>query len=190
MTQEVLTEEPLNRRQAAKNQTRQKAITAARGLFVEKGYKATTIRDIARAMEMSTGAVFANFDGKHQLLLVIVNEELAGYTAHLRALDLEGLTPTDRAAEVLLADHDFFETRYRLLEEIRYLEGQSDANAKHFQACRQKLVEGYLVPAFTKHAVRVLWSAYDAMGRRASRDSYTRAEVRQEIDEILLCFTE
>lgn len=188
MTQEALTEEPKNKRHASKKQTRQKALTAARDLFVKKGYEATTIRDIAKAMGMSTGAMFANFDSKHQLFVVIMDEELVEYGAHLKVLNLESLPPAEQALSALMVDHDFFKPRYRLLEEIRYLEGRGDQNAMHFQSCRRMFVEPYLVTAFTKPTARVLWSAYDALHRSTSRDGFVRELVREEIQDILRCF--
>lgn len=64
----MTTETPtLNRRQLAKERTRQKVLNAARSLFVSKGYAASTIRDIAAEAGMSTGAVFANFADKEAL---------------------------------------------------------------------------------------------------------------------------
>ena len=49
------------RRALAKQQTRAKVLAAARELFGAQGYEGATIRDIAAAAGMSTGAVFANF---------------------------------------------------------------------------------------------------------------------------------
>lgn len=66
----------LNRRQAAKQRTRQKVLEAARGLFAERGYDPATIRDIARAAGMSTGAVFANFQDKAELFETVLVEEM------------------------------------------------------------------------------------------------------------------
>jgi AcrR family transcriptional regulator len=55
------------RRAAAKQKTREKVLAAARELFVAHGYEAATIRDIAKAAGMSTGAVFASFNDKAEL---------------------------------------------------------------------------------------------------------------------------
>lgn len=58
----------MNRRQLAKAATREKLIVAARALWTEPGsYEAATIRVIAKAAGMSTGAIFANFEGKEDL---------------------------------------------------------------------------------------------------------------------------
>lgn len=61
----------LNLRQKAKAATRQKVLTAAENLFETVGYKAATIRQIAKDAGMSTGAVFANFEDKDDLYLTI-----------------------------------------------------------------------------------------------------------------------
>ncbi len=58
----------MNRRQLAKAATREKLIIVARALWDEPGsYEAATIRVIAKAAGMSTGAIFANFVGKEDL---------------------------------------------------------------------------------------------------------------------------
>lgn len=56
-----------NRRTRAKAATRQKAIDVARRLFADKPYAQVTMRDLAREMQMSTGAVSANFEDKAAL---------------------------------------------------------------------------------------------------------------------------
>lgn len=63
----------LNKRQLAKAATRQKVIDGARacwkkpGSYVERTAGGAGIREIAKHIKMSTGAVFANFDSKDDL---------------------------------------------------------------------------------------------------------------------------
>jgi AcrR family transcriptional regulator len=57
----------LTRRALAKQRTRERVLSAARRLFTERGYEGATIRDIAQAAGMSTGAVFASFSDKSEL---------------------------------------------------------------------------------------------------------------------------
>lgn len=57
----------LNRRQASKLRTRERVLKAARDLFLLSSYQATTIRAVARAAGMSTGAVFATVEDKAEL---------------------------------------------------------------------------------------------------------------------------
>lgn len=54
-------------RDRAKAETRAKVLAAGRAMFEEVGYEAATIRAIAAACEMSTGAVFASFRDKADL---------------------------------------------------------------------------------------------------------------------------
>lgn len=56
-----------SQRLVSKGRTRQKVLAAATQLFSGQGYDKTTIRDVAREAGMSTGAIFANFQGKHDL---------------------------------------------------------------------------------------------------------------------------
>lgn len=65
----------MNKREASKAATRAKVVSAAAKLFAEPGkdggYEGATIRKIAKAAKMSTGAVFANFDDKAALYTAI-----------------------------------------------------------------------------------------------------------------------
>lgn len=63
----------LNRRQLAKARTIAKVKAAARFLFVNLGYQATTVRGVAERIGMSTGAVFSAFpDGKDQMWVEVM----------------------------------------------------------------------------------------------------------------------
>lgn len=66
---EPVAESPVKvtRRALAKQRTRERVLSAARQLFSERGYEGATIRDIAQAAGMSTGAVFASFADKTEL---------------------------------------------------------------------------------------------------------------------------
>jgi AcrR family transcriptional regulator len=59
-------------RALAKQRTREKILASAKQLFTEKGYEGATIRDIASAAGMSTGAVFASFTDKSDLFGEII----------------------------------------------------------------------------------------------------------------------
>ncbi len=57
----------MTRRQIQKQQTREKLLSTARIVFETFGYEVATIRDIATAAELSTGAIFSNWKGKADL---------------------------------------------------------------------------------------------------------------------------
>lgn len=95
------TAERPNLRALAKQRTREKIITAAKALFAERGYEGATIRDIAKAAGMSTGAVFASFTDKSDLFTDIAETEQASLYSEMRVAK-EGLT--GRAAILAMLD--------------------------------------------------------------------------------------
>lgn len=54
-------------RARGKAATREKILAAARALFAAKGYEAVTMRELAKAIGMSTGVLFGQFAGKAAL---------------------------------------------------------------------------------------------------------------------------
>jgi len=68
---------PVGSRAQSKERNRQKILDSAMVLFRERGYEAATLRDIARAAGLSTGALFANFNDKTEIFLTVIEEENA-----------------------------------------------------------------------------------------------------------------
>jgi AcrR family transcriptional regulator len=89
------------RRAQAKRRTREKIVAAAKSLFAERGYEASTIRDIAKAAGMSTGAVFASFTDKADLFTEIAEAEQADL---YQAMQLAGAGLAGRAAITAMLD--------------------------------------------------------------------------------------
>ena len=97
----------MTRRALAKQQTREKVLQAARDLFVERGYEGATIRDIARAAGMSTGAVFASFADKNELFDAILSDDFGA----LREPMQDAATTAPSAREALVG---MFGAAYRV----------------------------------------------------------------------------
>ena len=72
-------------RALAKQRTREKILASAKSLFTEKGYEGATIRDIAAAAGMSTGAVFASFTDKSDLFNEIIGADRESLFEVMRA---------------------------------------------------------------------------------------------------------
>jgi AcrR family transcriptional regulator len=72
-------------RALAKQRTREKILASAKDLFTEKGYEGATIRDIASAAGMSTGAVFASFTDKSDLFNEIIGADREALFDAMRA---------------------------------------------------------------------------------------------------------
>jgi AcrR family transcriptional regulator len=67
---------PKGVRAAGKARSRQSLLQAAKRLFMQKGYEGATVREIAAAAGLSTGAVFASFSDKSDLFNEVLLADL------------------------------------------------------------------------------------------------------------------
>jgi AcrR family transcriptional regulator len=102
------------RRALAKQQTRAKVLAAARRLFSEEGYEGATIRDIAAAAGMSTGAVFANFSDKSDLFREIMIADMAALADAMGAAAAKGADVEDALLKAFMAGYGFYKTQLPL----------------------------------------------------------------------------
>lgn len=102
------------RRALAKQQTRAKVLDAARRLFSEQGYEGATIRDIAAAAGMSTGAVFANFTDKSDLFREIMLTDMTALAEAMREAASHGDGAEDSLLKVFVAGYKFYQTQLPL----------------------------------------------------------------------------
>ncbi|MCR5874325.1 TetR/AcrR family transcriptional regulator [Phenylobacterium sp. J426] len=114
---QVAAESPVRaptRRALAKQQTRAKVLAAARKLFSEEGYEGATIRDIAAAAGMSTGAVFANFTDKSDLFREIMTADTEALLDSMREAASRGRGVEDALLKVFMAGYSFYKSRLPL----------------------------------------------------------------------------
>jgi AcrR family transcriptional regulator len=102
------------RRALAKQQTRTKVLAAARALFSEHGYEGATIRDIAAAAGMSTGAVFANFTDKSDLFREIMVSDIELLVAEMREAVGRAKTVEDGLLKIFAAGYAFYRSQLPL----------------------------------------------------------------------------
>ena len=76
---------------------REALVGAAADVFQRRGFQAATLREIAAKVEMTTGAVYSNFDGKADLFLAVLEEKLDPRLATMyeaaRTAPLNGVGP-------------------------------------------------------------------------------------------------
>ena len=83
---------------------REELLRAAAHLFVEKGFEATTTRDIANAVGMRSGSPFYHFRSKQDLLKAAMAEGLeTGYRRLLAAI--EGIDEPEQRLRILVRTH-------------------------------------------------------------------------------------
>ncbi len=76
--------------------TRERLLTAATEVFLEKGFEGTRVAEVARRAGLTTGAIYGNFESKADLLTAAL---AAGCeTQHRLFLDLLAMAPRDKAA--------------------------------------------------------------------------------------------
>lgn len=154
---------------------------AARELFVEKGYDATTTRAITKRAGVGLGTLFTYAADKRDLLFLIFNDELIELATQAFAREDSAAALADRLVAVF---HDFYAyfarqqnlARFLLRELTFYTHG---VEARRFQAHRDQIVAG--VAALVKHARAdglVAAAEDDTLVARAIFDIYT-AEVRR-----------
>lgn len=102
------------RRALAKQQTRAKVLDAARRLFSEAGYEGATIRDIASAAGMSTGAVFANFTDKSDLFREIMIQDMGTLAQTMADAAAKGRNAEDALLKVFMAGYGFYKAELPL----------------------------------------------------------------------------
>ena len=81
--------------------TRDRLLAAAVEVFVEQGYEGARLQDIARAAGLTTGAVYANFRGKDELLFAAIG---ARADVEMDSLLAEAQVREPRALLELLGD--------------------------------------------------------------------------------------
>ena len=80
--------------------TKERIIAAASKVLAEKGYEATTLREISREAQAAPGLVHYYFGGKDELLIEAL--QAAGQRFHQRMEQLVQHVPADRSLEAVL----------------------------------------------------------------------------------------
>jgi AcrR family transcriptional regulator len=83
---------------------RDELLRAAARLFVEKGFDATTTRDIAEAVGMRSGSPFYHFRSKQDLLMAAMIEGLEAGHQRLQAA-VAGIDDPERRLRVMIRSH-------------------------------------------------------------------------------------
>jgi AcrR family transcriptional regulator len=147
--------------------TKDRILDAAIGLFAEKGYAGTSVREIARAVGLSEGALYKHFEGKEALLAAILE--------HFDAKIFEAMPSSDPGASVfrvLLGGlPDFFAANPRVAKIGTILMNESRVNGR---------IRAYIGEAMEKRGraeiVRI-FKAEIAAGRLSSTDAEGLADM-------------
>lgn len=181
------TDLPTSLRAQSKLKTRRRVLDAARQLFMERGYEAATIRDIASEAGLSTGAVFASFVDKTDLFNAVMAEDFQRQVEHLREAAKPGAKVEDAVLSVFEAGYRFHGAQLPLLQAAISLSwshglggefGDRPSFGLAMDALSEILSRGVEAgelkasPDQIRLAAEVLWDAYVSNYRRALFDDW------------------
>jgi len=186
---------PLTRRALAKLRTRQTVLEAAKQLFTERGYEEATVRDIARAAGMSTGAVFANFTDKADLFNEVVVADYEALAVRMRQAAAAEETVEAALLAALTVGYDFHLDQLPLLqaavsaswshgrnEEARSREGLRDVLALAEDVLNRGVSRGELAKGLDVSLVAdMVWQVYLGNFRLALFDGWDIAQLRSRL---------
>jgi len=84
-------------REQSKANTRERLLSAARGVFARSGFHGASVDDIASKAGFSTGALYSNFDGKEDLFLVLMEREIDEHAREISEAVRERASVAERA---------------------------------------------------------------------------------------------
>ena len=171
-------------RQRKKAKARRDLERSALRLFGKKGFAATTVEEIAGAVELSPRTFFRYFSSKEDVVFASANEELDSLVEALGAVP-EGLTPYQALqsaalafARELEARQDDMRVRFRLIRLNPILRSKARETAAAWAATmasclaqrqgRQEATEVEELLALV--VVSALWSALESWGDSADGD--------------------
>jgi AcrR family transcriptional regulator len=77
--------------------TRDRLLAAARTVFARSGFRGASVEEIASEAGFSTGALYSNFEGKEDLFLVLMGEEIEEHARQIAAAVRAQPSVADRA---------------------------------------------------------------------------------------------
>lgn len=177
----------LTRRALAKQRTRERVLAAARRLFSERGYEGATIRDIAQAAGMSTGAVFASFVDKSELFEEILTADYEVIYAQMTQAARTAKTVDEALLGLFGVAYSFHVEQLPLLRasiavswtRSEAAERRARADLKHIfrliaEALQRGVDQGQLKNDIdAKLLAEIVWDVYVANYRRAVYDGWS-----------------
>ncbi|MBU4433751.1 MAG: TetR/AcrR family transcriptional regulator [Alphaproteobacteria bacterium] len=177
----------LTRRALAKQRTRERVLSAARRLFSERGYEGATIRDIAQAAGMSTGAVFASFADKSELFDEILTADYEAICAQMVQAARSGASADEALLGLFGVAYAFHLEQLPLLRagiavswtHSEAAERKSRSDLKHIfrliaEVMQRGVDQGQLRGDIDlKLLAEITWDVYVANYRRAVYDGWT-----------------
>ncbi|MDB5458764.1 MAG: transcriptional regulator, TetR family [Caulobacteraceae bacterium] len=182
---------PTSLRAQSKLKTRRRVLESARGLFMERGYEAATIRDIASAAGLSTGAVFASFLDKTDLFNAVMAEDFQRQVEGVKQAEQLDAGVDEAVLAIFKVGYSFHFAQLPLLQAAISLSWSAGLGGEFGDRPSYRLaleaVIGVLARAVErgelaartdlKLTAEILWDTYVANYRRALFDEWTQDQL-------------
>ncbi|NUS45708.1 MAG: TetR/AcrR family transcriptional regulator [Mycobacteriaceae bacterium] len=143
---------------ASPGSRRAELLELARRLFAERGYKATTVRDIADAAGILSGSLYHHFDSKETMVDEILHEFLDDLFGRYREIVAQQLDPRATLEAIVVASfesihkhHDavaIYQSEAKTLAAMPRFDYIEDLNAEYHAILTGILTEGVEAGAF------------------------------------------
>jgi len=90
-------------RSGRRDSRREDLLLAAANLFAQKGYEATTIREIAKAVDMLPGSIYYHYPSKEDVLIAVHELGIENFVAALEAATAGVTDPWERLERAAVA---------------------------------------------------------------------------------------
>lgn len=171
--------------------TRDDILDAAAQIFREKGFYATSMQDIARAVNLQKASLYHHVSSKQEILLALLDRALALLIEQIEPIVNQSLPADEKLRRMIVAYLDAL-TSYRDLAAVLLLEHRSlepDLRARHipyrdrFEALwRKALEEGIQQGVFASQDVPTMTRIL--LGAMNWTITWYRDDGRMTIDEI------
>jgi AcrR family transcriptional regulator len=130
-------------REESRQVTRERLIAAAASVFAQRGFRGASVEEIATRAGYTIGALYSNFTGKEEVLLALLEQQVARIAARIVTAARGGQDPADKlraGAREWMAFLDEEPELYALMVEFWTMwvrdEEQRPHHAKRFAAVR------------------------------------------------------
>ncbi len=114
--------------------TEQAFIEAATRLFAQKGFKGTSISDLAGELSLTTASLYYYVDGKQDLLARVLETGMTDFLARLQTIEDDPGEPREKLERAVENHIDFVITRPDVVRIfLRYRSMLEDTTREHYQ---------------------------------------------------------
>lgn len=164
--------EDMNKSKKMSPSKEQEIITVAARLFKEKGYRATTLEDIAAAVGMLKGSLYYYIRSKEELLYLVVRDPIRQAHSKLEEIVTTEAPVTTRIAQAIVTHMTVFHEHYPhiavYLHDYHHLKQKLEKNVietpKHYQGLWMHLLQQGVESGELRDDLDVKMAGYAILG--------------------------